>query len=145
MLIPHGQICISAMRLFCVNYDNSKIWAAKLSFSLGILQPLSEIQQVRVKLDLNLIFKKSIEDAESLDADTIDTDDNDDDHVDFASFGDYMEDVASVSWIDRVDFIVVNGPRGLDGPESLSTVVDLTSGKPVVIREGRGRFDFSSI
>lgn len=58
---------------------------------------------------------------------------------------DYMDDVASVPWVGRVDFIVINGPRGLNGPESLSTVVDLTAGDPVVIREGKGRFDFTSI
>lgn len=57
----------------------------------------------------------------------------------------YMNDVVRVPWVDKVDFIVENGPRGLEGVSSLSTIVDLTLGKPVVIRQGKGIFDFDGI
>ena len=61
----------------------------------------------------------------------------------------YMDDIATdqakVSWIKQVDFIIENGPRGLEGSESLSTICDLTSGTPIVIRQGKGVYDFDSV
>ena len=56
-----------------------------------------------------------------------------------------MRDQAKISWIKQVDFIIENGPRGLDGSGSLSTICDLTSGSPVIIRQGKGVCDFKSI
>ena len=56
-----------------------------------------------------------------------------------------MQDQAKISWIKQVDFIIENGPRGLEGSESLSTICDLTSGAPVIIRQGKGVYDFDSV
>jgi tRNA threonylcarbamoyl adenosine modification protein (Sua5/YciO/YrdC/YwlC family) len=64
---------------------------------------------------------------------------------DFDIRQDYIGDISSVRWLNRVDFVLENGPRGLEGPSSLSTVVDLTSGAPVVIRQGRGLYDFAAL
>ena len=65
--------------------------------------------------------------------------------LDFDQKMDYMVAMEELGWLDKVDFIIENGPRGLAGPSSLSTIVDLTSGKPVVIRQGRGVYDFDGI
>lgn len=59
----------------------------------------------------------------------------------------YHQDVheAGFPWSNLVDFIVVAGPRGGGTAEQLSTIVDLTSGAPVVIRQGKGQLgEFAS-
>jgi tRNA threonylcarbamoyl adenosine modification protein (Sua5/YciO/YrdC/YwlC family) len=85
---------------------------------------------------------------------------------------DYMSNPNACSWFNQVDFIIENGPRGvvlddfigdiapfaakggknkkavdanLITKGGLSTVVDLTSGAPVVLRQGKGIFDFDSL
>ena len=56
-----------------------------------------------------------------------------------------MQDQAKVAWIKEVDFVIENGPRGVEGSESLSTICDLTSGVPVIIRQGKGVYDFNTV
>lgn len=65
--------------------------------------------------------------------------------LDFDQKTDYMAAMEELDWLDKVDFIIENGPRGLDGPSTLSTVVDLTSGRPIVIRQGKGAYDFDGV
>jgi len=66
-------------------------------------------------------------------------------------------------WFNKVNFVVENGPRGLIIDESsdiikgkknkekvsklggLSTIIDLTRGKPVILRQGRGVIDLNSV
>jgi tRNA threonylcarbamoyl adenosine modification protein (Sua5/YciO/YrdC/YwlC family) len=52
----------------------------------------------------------------------------------------------SLPWANQVDFVVLNGPRGGGTNEELSTIVDLAqTGKPVVVRQGKGILDRSLI
>lgn len=87
--------------------------------------------------------------------------DNEDD-VDESGFDrDYASDITACKWFPNVDFVVENGPRGLlidetsDKKKSgmkrvsilggLSTIVDLTTGRPVILRQGRGLLDVDDI
>ena len=89
------------------------------------------------------------------------TSDNDVD-VDESGFDrDYASDITACKWFPNVDFVVENGPRGLlidetsDKKKSgmkrvsmlggLSTIVDLTTGRPVILRQGRGLLDVEDI
>jgi tRNA threonylcarbamoyl adenosine modification protein (Sua5/YciO/YrdC/YwlC family) len=54
---------------------------------------------------------------------------------------DYINDLSVIDWIHKVDFIVDNGVRGGDQSTSLSTVIDITSGAPVLLRQGKGKYD----
>lgn len=56
---------------------------------------------------------------------------------------DYMEDVSQFDWVSKVDCIVDNGNRGNHDANSLSTVIDLTTGTPTILRQGLGAFDTS--
>ena len=44
-----------------------------------------------------------------------------DDTVERVLHHNYMNDIGITNWYNKVDFIVDGGPRGLEGPESLST------------------------
>jgi tRNA threonylcarbamoyl adenosine modification protein (Sua5/YciO/YrdC/YwlC family) len=93
-----------------------------------------------------LLFAKSANDeSDEYDEDYIDID-----HSSYYNNGndtpkeDVMNDLNTFPWLNQVDFIVLNGPRGVGGSEALTTVVDFTSGTPVVIRKGKGSYDFSN-
>lgn len=51
----------------------------------------------------------------------------------------YMDNLFDHNWLKNVDFVVENGPR-----HEVSTVIDLTSGYPIVLRQGKGSFDLIS-
>ena len=61
-------------------------------------------------------------------------DDDDDDDDDMFHAEQRITLQPDASWYDSVDFVVDAGPRPKDG----STIVDLTSGEPELIREGLG-------
>ena len=86
-------------------------------------------------------------------------DDNDVDENDFDR--NYIDGVIDCKWFPNVDFVIENGPRGLIVDEiteksksgrkrvsllgGLSTIVDLTTGCPVILRQGKGLLDVNSI
>jgi hypothetical protein len=73
----------------------------------------------------------------------------------------YASDITTCKWFSNVDFVVENGPRGLLIDETsekkksgqkrvsmlggLSTIVDLTTGRPVILRQGRGLLDVDDV
>ena len=89
-------------------------------------------------------------------------DDNDESDVDENDFDqNYIDGVIDCKWFPNVDFVIENGPRGLIVDEiteksksgrkrvsllgGLSTIVDLTTGCPVILRQGKGLLDVNSI
>lgn len=90
---------------------------------------------------VNIVFP-TVDDIES--ENSVDELVDDGPHVYQGGSDGYMFDLTTAPWASKVDFIIENGPRGEEGKESLSTIVDLTSGTPIVIRTGKGDFDFSS-
>lgn len=98
---------------------------------------------------------ESASDASSYDSE----DDADEGEGAFSS--DYASDITACKWFPSVDFVVENGPRGLIIDETsdkkksgrkrisllggLSTIVDLTTGRPVILRQGRGELDVDDI
>jgi hypothetical protein len=85
-----------------------------------------------------------------------------DDEVEGREFDrNYAADITTCKWFSNVDFVVENGPRGLlidetsDKKKSgqkrvsmlggLSTIVDLTTGRPVILRQGRGVLDVDDV
>ena len=82
------------------------------------------------------------EDGEWLgDGDWAGSDGSDGDDEDYSAFSiaDFSQEAfESFPWVHLVDFIVINGHRGGGTREELSTIVDLTSGQPVVLRQGKG-------
>ena len=87
--------------------------------------------------------------------------DDDADEGEAAFSTDYVSDITACKWFPSVDFVVENGPRGLIIDETsdrkksgrkrisllggLSTIVDLTTGRPVILRQGRGELDVDDI
>ena len=89
-------------------------------------------------------------------------DDNDESDVDENDFDqNYIDGVIDCKWFPNVDFVIETGPRGLivdvitekskSGRKrvsllgGLSTIVDLTTGCPVILRQGKGLLDVNSI
>ena len=72
----------------------------------GIEYP--KINDSDVSSDLNLTYDDSADPYE-------------DDTVERVLHHNYMNDIGITNWYNKVDFIVDGGPRGLEGPESLST------------------------
>lgn len=126
---------------------------------IGVRIPADDVcQAILQRLDVPLLcgsVPESTEDSGDLQSSSGDDDEEqeeDDDslYVDAAEDGstsqprdDYMLDLQKTNWFSQVDFVVINGPRGLHGTKSLSTVVSLTTGEPVVLRRGGGEYDFS--
>jgi len=67
-----------------------------------------------------------------------------DDLVIFNEDTDYMNNLAVCAWVNKVDFIVENGRRGGSVSGDLSTVIDISSGQPVMLRQGKGELDISA-
>ena len=102
----------------------------------------------------------SIADVESED-DASGESDDDAEEGEAAFDTDYASDITACKWFPSVDFVVENGPRGLIIDETsdrkksgrkrisllggLSTIVDLTTGRPVILRQGRGELDVDNI
>lgn len=71
-------------------------------------------------------------------SDMYDTEHSDDDNeYDYSDTG-YHEMLHDFPWAKNLDFIVVAGSRGGGTAQDLSTIVDLTSGEPVLVRQGMG-------
>lgn len=49
-------------------------------------------------------------------------------------------DFSQASWIKNIDFLIDNGPRGisLDRDDSITTIIDLISELPSILRQGKG-------
>lgn len=115
-------------------------------------------------LSVGILSISAIADADSDASDTAaETDPEDtDEELDDSSFDrDYALDITECKWFSSVDFVVENGPRGLLIDETsdkkkasrkrvsllggLSTIVDLTTGRPVILRQGRGVLDVNDV
>jgi tRNA threonylcarbamoyl adenosine modification protein (Sua5/YciO/YrdC/YwlC family) len=75
---------------------------------------------------------------EEPDSNDDEADDINDDDTDATDYHNTNIDLPVLPWAKLVDFIVVAGPRGGGTADQLSTIVDLTSGSPVVMRQGKG-------
>ena len=133
-------------------------------FILGILS-ISSIVSAQEENDNNNENNKNNDNYDNYD-NNYDNNENDSD-IDESNFdSNYISEIVDCTWFPNVDFVVENGPRGLIIDETsnltkspktsnskkkvsllggLSTIVDLTTGKPVVLRQGKGFIDVDSI
>eukprot|EP01035_Chromulina_nebulosa_P020818 gene20818-26986_t len=56
----------------------------------------------------------------------------------------FLDDLSACDWVNHVDFIIDNGKRGGIQSSSLSTIIDITSGQPNILRQGIGHFNPSN-
>ena len=104
---------------------------------------------------LGLIFPKQLVDGSSDtdydNSDVFDEEEDDDSILDYNDDHLYesitFDSIQDSSWLNSIDFFVQNGPRpikidssltGLGLIETLTTVIDLTSGMPQILRQGMG-------
>jgi tRNA A37 threonylcarbamoyladenosine synthetase subunit TsaC/SUA5/YrdC len=103
---------------------------------------------------LGLIIPKQVVDGSDTDYDSSDVfDEEEDDDSILESDDDHLYDsitfdsIQDSSWLNSIDFFVQNGPRpikidssltGLGLVETLTTVIDLTTGTPQILRQGMG-------
>ena len=106
-----------------------------------------------------ILHEESDDDDNNYNNSKNDNDNDDENENDFNQ--NYIEGVIDCKWFPNVDFVVENGARGLivdeitESPKSgrkrvsilggLSTIVDLTTGRPVILRQGKGYLDVDSI
>ena len=106
---------------------------------------------------LGLIFPKQVDISSDSDYDNSDVFDEEEDDDSMLEYDDdhlyesiTFDTIQDSSWLNFIDFFVQNGPRpvqidtslsGLGLVETLTTVIDLTSGTPQILRQGMGKID----